>query len=233
MRTAVEKGLQKIVFLEHMEEGIQPLARRTWLTEQDFEDYFALGHRLQAKYAGLIDIGLGVECGYNPEHSGQIIDRLGRRSWDQIGISCHFMKVAGRAEHLNMFSRRSENIQFARQVGPEKILSYYFAALTEAVRLLPGTMLCHLDGALRYIPGIRLTESHYRQIDGLLQAVRDKKMVLEINSSGLAIRHEQFPNNRIIAMAKSYHIPLVLGSDAHKPEDVGRYFDRLGALLSG
>lgn len=232
MQAALEKGLRKIVFLEHMEEGIRPFAGRTWLTEEDFEDYFTEGRRLQSKYAGLLDIGLGVECGYNPEQSDKLIRRLGQRCWDQIGISCHFMKVSGMANHLNMFSRKSENIQLALQVGPEKILGYYFAALTEAVRLLPGTMLCHLDGALRYVPEIRLSESHYRQIDSLFQMVKERGMALEINSSGLAIRQEQFPNSRIIATAKSYGIPLVLGSDAHRPENVGRCFDRLAALFS-
>jgi histidinol-phosphatase (PHP family) len=97
--------------------------------------------------------------------------------------------------------------------------------LTEAVQRLPGTMLCHLDGALRFLPEIRLTEEHYMQIDTLLQAVREQNMAIEINSSGLAIRHEQFPNHRILAMAKAHGIPFILGSDAHKPEDVGRYFD--------
>jgi len=231
VQAALLKGLRKIVFLEHMEEGIQPLTGRSWLTEEDFGDYFTEGRRLQSKYAGHIDIGLGVECGYNSEYSDLLIKRLGQRRWDQIGISCHFMKIADRSKHLNMFSRRSENIQVALHIGPERILSSYFAALTEAVRLLPGTMLCHLDGALRYLPEIRLTESHYRQIDGLLQTIKRRGMALEINSSGLAIRQEQFPNSRIITMAKSYGIPLLLGSDAHRPEDVGRYFDRLAALF--
>jgi len=233
VQASVKRGLRKIVFLEHMEEGILPLSGRTWLSEEDFEKYFTEGLRLQSKYAGVINIGLGVECGYNHEYYDMLIARLGKRCWDQIGISCHFLKIPGLANHLNMFSRRKENIQLALQVGSETILSRYFAALGEAISHLPGTMLCHLDGALRYVPGALLTESHYRQIDSLLQTVKRRKMALEINSSGFAIRQEQFPNRRILSMATAYDIPLVFGSDAHKPGDVGRYFDRLTTLLPG
>ncbi len=73
-------------------------------------------------------------------------------------------------------------------------------------------MLCHLDGALRFLPEISLTEAHYMLIDKLLQAVSEKDMAIEINSSGFAIRQEQFPNRRILDHGKilrhSLHIRL-------------------------
>lgn len=90
-------------------------------------------------------------------------------------------------------------------------------------------MLCHLDAALRYLPEITLTDFHYTLIDQLFQTVHQNGLSVEINSSGLAIRQEQFPNKRILDMAKSYDIPFVFGSDAHKPGDVGRYFDIIGS----
>lgn len=229
--TAIQKGLNKIIFLEHMEEGIHHIQGKTWLSEDDFDVYFSEGQRLQSAYEGEIEIGLGVECGYNPDCCELLKTRLARRCWDQVGISCHFLKFAGIAHHLNMFSSKKENILLARQIGAEKILTRYFTALTEAVLCLPGTMLCHLDGALRFLPETGLTESHYCLIDNLLQAANEKKLAVEINSSGLPIRQEQFPNRRILTMAQSYNIPFIFGSDAHKPSDVGRYFNVLSSLL--
>jgi histidinol-phosphatase (PHP family) len=231
VQAAIQKNLQKIIFLEHMEEGISHFQGKTWLSEDDFDAYFAEGQRLQSAYAADIDIGLGVECGYNPDCWQLLNTRLGRRIWDQVGISCHFLKFAGIKHHLNIFSRKEENISLARQLGPEKILDRYFTMLTEAVQRLPGTLLCHLDGALRFLPEISLTKVHYMQIDTLLQAVSEKNMAIEINSSGFAIRQEQFPNRRILGMAKSYDIPFILGSDAHKPEDVGRYFNDINTTF--
>jgi histidinol-phosphatase (PHP family) len=66
----------------------------------------------------------------------------------------------------------------------------------------------------------------------LLQAVSERAMAVEINSSGFAIRQEQFPNRRILEMAQSYDIPFIFGSDAHKPSDVGRYYDSINSLFA-
>ena len=55
--SAIDKGLQEIIFLEHMEEGIR-FFKATWLSEKDFDCYFDEGHRLQQKYANQISIGL-------------------------------------------------------------------------------------------------------------------------------------------------------------------------------
>ena len=230
-KLAIRKGLKKIIFLEHMEEGICSLQGKTWLSEDDFDHYFSEGQRLSSEYGNIIDIGLGVECGYNPDCRDVLKTRLTKRNWQQIGISCHFQKIAGLNHHLNMFSSKTENILIARKIGTDTILNRYFADLTEAVCCLPGTMLCHLDGALRNVPGIFLTETHYALIDTLLQAVKDNRLAIEINTSGFAIRREQFPNRRILTMAHNYDIPFILGSDAHKPEDVGRYFAAINATL--
>lgn len=231
VQAGIANGLKKIIFLEHMEEGIRLLQNRTWLTEDEFDSYFDEGQRLQNKYLDEIEIGLGVECGYNPLASEKLKQRLADRKWDQVGISCHFLEITGLDHHLNMFSRIEENIQLARKLGPEQLLSRYFDTLIEAVQELPGSMLCHLDGPLRHLPELTLTGSHYKQIDQLLRLVAEHHMALELNSSGFTIRGEQFPREIILKMAKAYKIPFLCSSDAHKPDDVGNYFDRLAPLL--
>lgn len=230
VQAAISRGLRKIVFLEHLEEGIVTRAR-TWLAEEDFDRYFAEGDRLRQVYGSQLEIGLGVECGYNEEHGQALLARLGRRQWDRIGISCHFIKLPGVAEHLNMFSKRAENIDLARRFGPDKILDRYFALLLQAIRQLPGTVVCHLDAALRRLPEIALGDRHYPMIDELLRTVQEKGMALELNTSGLDMRGEPFPNKRILAMALARGIPLELGSDAHAPAEVGRHFAEMAGFI--
>lgn len=231
MCAALARGLTRLTFLEHLEEGISsPVV--TWLNEAAFDQYFTEGKRLRKLYQGHIEIGLGVECGYNPEAVEALRLRLGRRSWDCVGISCHFLKVATAPHHLNLFSRRRENLELARREGPERLLSRYFATLCEAVaELAAGTVLCHLDGALRHLPGLVLTEEHLAQIATLLDLVKQKELLLELNTSGFAIRGQPFPRQEIIAMARQRAIPFHLGSDAHQPEEVGRYFSEAYNLI--
>ena len=132
---------------------------------------------------------------------------------------------------LNLLSRQARNIQAIAETGREKVLDRYFATLTEAVLVLPGTVLCHLDAALRFQPELHLTQGHWQQINGLLDAIKARDMALEINTSGFAIRGNPFPAPAIIQMAIARDISLLAGSDAHRPADVGRDFDKIPALL--
>ncbi len=230
VQAAIRRGLRKIIFLEHMEEGILS-SYKTWLSEEDFDHYFGEGERLQELYGSRIEIGLGVECGYNAERADALRSRLARRRWDRIGISCHFLKLEGVAEHLNMFSRKAGNVELASRFDPEMLLDRYFHALHEAVHQLPGTFVCHLDGALRHVPKAVLTDGHYRLIDALLRTVKGKGMAIEVNTSGIPIRGEPFPTRRILTMALDHGIPLMLGSDAHSPAEVGRHFTDIARFI--
>ncbi len=227
---AIIKGLSGTDFLEHMEEGINAPAR-TWLTESDFDYYFGEGERLKKKYGEQLNIGLGVECGYNPACKDMLISRLKNRNWDEVGISCHFLKLEQREYHLNLFSRKKQNLQLAQRLGVTTLFDTYLTTLLEAVSFLPGTILCHLDGPLRSLPQPVLTDDQLQKIESILQIVMRKGMALEINSSGIRIRGEQFPSCQIMKRASSIGVPLVAGSDAHKPDDVGNGFNDLEQLL--
>jgi len=229
-RAALERGLAEIVFLEHLEEGIR-YRQLNWLTEEDFDYYQAEGRRLQALYTGRIRIKLGVEVGYNPRVVAKIRERLAARHWDRIGISYHYMPLDDQDEDLNMLTRVEDVIERARRYGTERILDKYFADLLDAVRLLPGTVLCHLDAALRYVGTPSLSEKQMTTVDTLLRLVKEKGMALEVNTSGLAIRGEAFPQMALLQKAVALGIPLVAGSDAHSPEQVGRFFQELPNVI--
>ncbi len=222
---AISRGLKKITFLEHLEQSIN-CSDTIWLTEDAFDRYFVEGKKLKKQYGNKIDIGLGVECGYNPEAKSEICDRLKQREWDAIGISCHFLKVEDQQHHLNLFSRKAENLEIAQKIGPKRLISQYFSTLTEAVLELPGTKVCHLDGVLRFLPNLEFLAEHQAQIDNLLKTMQKREIALEVNTSGFAIRQMQFPATSILKRAESLKIQLILGSDAHKPQDVGKFFNK-------
>jgi histidinol-phosphatase (PHP family) len=57
--------------------------------------------------------------------------------------------------------------------------------------------------------------------------MRQKNMALEVNTAGIAQRGEPYPARWIIDEAVALGIPLSAGSDAHRPEEVGRSFHLL------
>ena len=225
---AINRGLKKIVFLEHLEIGINYF-ESTWLSDADFDYYHTEGKRLQDKDQGTIAIGLGVEAGYNHRYLEEIRQRLARHTWDRIGISYHFLETD--SGHLNMVSRKQVNIDALEQFGVGNVINHYYQNLLEAVEKLPGQVLCHIDAVLRHHPRVLLTDKHYKGIDALLDAVAAKSMAIEVNTSGYTTKNEPYPSLAILKKAIARNIPLVAGSDAHRPEDVGRYFDRLPKLM--
>lgn len=228
VKSAISRGLHRIIFLEHVEKGID-YQETTWLTDTDLIYYREEGRRLQAEYEGQIELGLGIELGYNPEARAEIMAWLAEHDqvWDRIGISCHFLRLPETGRHLNLLSRKQENIALARRAGTDSLLERYFTTLIEGVELLPGNVLCHLDAALRFVDGLTFSDRHLALIDRLLRAVSQKGMALEVNSSGFRIRGEPFPRRFIIEKAVGLGIPLTAGSDAHRPQDVGNRFSDL------
>ena len=227
---ACDKGLKRLIFLEHFEAGIRYF-ETTWLTPADFEVYFATGRALQKKYAGRIDIGLGVEVGYNPEGVEETIAFLRHYEWDRIGLSYHFMGHEDR--HLNMLSRKAENMLEFSRLGVKGVVSAYLEGLRQAVSQLPVTVLCHLDAALRHHPEINFDAGHQQQMVSIVQELAARGIALEINTSGFDHRGKPYPPPWLIRQAADLGVNLVAGSDAHRPQEVGRYFDRLPLYLAG
>lgn len=221
---AIAKGLEELIFLEHLERGVR-YRESTWLSEEDFAAYHREGQRLRQAYADRLRIGIGVEVGYNPKQVPAILDFLKRYTWDRVGISFHYYEIKGR--HYNVVSRRKINLEPLGRQGVERVISEYFATLLEAIEILPGTVLCHLDAVLRHHPEVHFTAAHRHQITEIFQRMRDKGMALEVNTSGFAHRGEQYPVHALIDEAVALGVPLVAGSDAHRPSEVARFFERL------
>ncbi|MBU0481177.1 MAG: histidinol-phosphatase HisJ family protein [Proteobacteria bacterium] len=220
VRAGIAAGLTEMFFLEHLEIGINYF-EKTWLSEEDFDEYFREGRRLREKFADRIRIGLGVEVGYNPDEKQAILNVLAARNFDRVAVSYHFMKAGDR--HLNLVSRKHDNIEGLGRLGVAKVLTAYFETLQEAIGTVPAEMVCHLDAAMRYHPEIKLEASHHRQIEKILDLMAKKGVALEVNFSGCRMRGVVFPEPEIIRKAVKKGITLLAGSDAHVPEHVGQF----------
>ena len=229
VQAALERGLQNLIFLEHLEIGISYM-EPTWLTEEDFNYYLTEGHRLQQKYKGKLNIGLGVEVGYNPSRRQELLSFLKRFTWDRVGISYHFLEADGR--HYNMVSKKRENMEALGRLGVEQVVRSYLQGVFEAIDSLPGDVLCHLDAVLRHHPGVHFNREHCNLLERILERMAQNRMTLEINTSGFDLRGEPFPSRWLAALAAERGVTLVAGSDAHRPRDVGRHFDRLPGWLA-
>jgi len=228
VQAAVAAGLQKIIFLEHYETAIEYF-ESTWLTEEDFIYYHAEGKRLAEKYQGIIALGTGVEVGANPDHLQDAVDFLKRFKWDRIGLSYHYLQTD--LGHVNMVSRRPASIALMEKIGVENVAAAYFDGLKKALAVLPADVVCHLDAVMRHCPSFSFSENHFARTMEILTLMREKDVAIEVNTSGFALRCEPFPSLKLIKEAQRMGVRLVAGSDAHRPEHVGRYFELLPEML--
>lgn len=225
--TAIEKGLRSITFLEHLECGLS-YSPCIWLPPELFQRYFAEGEQLREKYADQITVRLGAEVGYNPGAVDKLLAMLDAFPFAHRGLSCHFFYDG--KEHLNMLSRRTDHIQKIADFGAEPILDAYFNNLIQGCQDIPCDKLCHLDAALRHNTPV-LTEYHYELIEELFTVMVEKNIALEVNTSGYELRPQPYPTLTLVQRAQQFGIPLIIGSDAHRPEQVGRYFERVQGEL--
>ncbi len=226
---ALTQGLQTMTFLEHMECGLR-YEHRIWLTPDLFKQYFDEGQQLQEQYADQIRIQLGVEIGYNATALDELLALLDKFPFEHRGLSCHFYDDG--KQDLNLLSHRLDHIQLLKELGSEKVLDTYFAHLIQACQCIPCDKLCHLDAALRHLPEVPLTAHQQHLIRNLLHVMKEKNIALEVNTSGYPLRSRPYPNYDIIQQALALDIPLILGSDAHHPNQVGRFFTQAQAELA-
>ena len=225
---AISKGLQSLTFLEHLECGLV-YDHRIWLTPELFREYFREGRRLQKKYADQITVRLGAEIGYNPVAVDELLAMLASFPFEHRGLSCHFYFDG--QEHLNMLSRRPEHIRKLQKIGPERVLDTYFNNLIQGCEHIPCDKLCHLDAALRHNTGVFLTDYHNELIERLFRVMLEKNIALEVNTSGYELRSQPYPALDLIKRAQKLGIPLIIGSDAHQPEQVGRFFEKSASFF--
>jgi histidinol-phosphatase (PHP family) len=229
VQAAVAAGLKKIIFLEHYETGIDYF-ESTWLTEADFVYYHGEGRRLAEKYQGIIAVGAGVEVGANPEHLPEAVNFLGKFNWERIGLSYHYLQTD--EGYVNMVSRRPASIALMEKIGVDNVAAAYFDGLEKALAVIPADVVCHLDAVMRHCPSFSFSENHFARTMEILTLMREKDVALEVNTSGFSLRGEPFPSLRLLREAQQMGVRLVAGSDAHRPEDVGRYFDWLPGLVA-
>jgi histidinol-phosphatase (PHP family) len=70
-------------------------------------------------------------------------------------------------------------------------------------------------------------------LEKTLEVVKHYNLVIEINTAGLRKPvKEIYPKKQILELAYKFDIPVTIGSDAHKPQEVGYEFTQVKELLS-
>ncbi len=193
----------------------------------------ALNH-LRAEYGNRVFIGRGIEVCYQPAMMDEILRHVEMHALDVVMLSVHFFE--GRALH--------ERDQW-EGVEPARATRKYLEGVLDAARLAldlkrrgrrPFDVLGHLDLVKRYTQryfGTYDVRACREIVEEILRTCVEADLVVELNTSTL---RQGLPEPSPAEWAVRRYAELggeamVLGSDAHRSEDVGAGLAAAAELL--
>lgn len=200
----------------------------------EIDNYITTTEKLKEKYKNDIIVRIGFEIDYfkNQEpllnnHLNQVKKRL-----DYILASIHILNFFdGRGAWGFDDSRFREDYEF---YGVDNVYMFYFKTLQKlnSSNEFDFDIIAHFDLPKKFNDIPKNEEAIYNETMKSLELIKKRDVVVEINTSGLRKEcKEQYPSTQIIQEMFSLDIPILLGSDAHKPSDVAWKFKKTVKML--
>lgn len=229
---AIELGFRKISLIEHfplppdMEKPptMWPVSMEIDLVEPYLVDSLAL----RAEFAGTIEVLVGFEWDYLPDHiewTREQMDKFGPVTQDGI-LSIHFLKGALIDETAEIFlSKVLPKVGGTLEDGYRE----YYRTLMDAVRADLGEFkprrIGHLN-LIRKFQKIHPAPGEYRdEISEIVREASSRGMQLDLNMSGIRRKYngEPYVPEWLVRKIASGELSIdcVFGSDAHSPDEVG------------
>ena len=215
-------GLEGLGFADHLPSRYLPdtLPLEEYaMAPEEISTYVAMVEETRERVPGLT-IKMGIEADYYPGALDEIKRLLALMDLDYVYGSVHVL--GDWCIDDDRYIHRYQGCDL------EALAQSYLDRLIEAVGTGLFDIVTHVDLFKKFGFKVHLPEESVRQ---LTQAIQDSGMAVEINSNGLRRPcREAFPSERLLKAFCQAGIPIVFGSDAHRPEDVGSRFEDTVAL---
>lgn len=226
-QAALEAGLGGIVFTDHI--PMPAWYDAPWRMRRDqLDEYVETVREVQAEYQGRLTVGLGLEADFHPGTEGWVEGILAAFEWDYVIGSVHYLGAWGfdNPEFVGEYERRDLGTLYR----------HYYALVEGAARSGLFDALGHLDLPKKF--------GHRDPDDGgtdprraalrALDTIAGLGLSLDYNTAGTRKPvAEAYPAPDLLQGAAARGIPFVLGSDAHRPGEVGRGFAQAAAVVAG
>lgn len=191
-----------------MPDGYWPSVR---MSDSEFDTYVAVVQRAANAYKGKLDVSLGLESEYFPGYEKWIENLHKRAPFDYILGAVHWQAK----EYLNKYE--TGTIENFRRT--------YFDQLAASAETGLYDCLAHPDLVKNYHPDSWCFAIIKNSVTAALDRIAKTGVAMELNTSGLNKSYSEMnPGNEMLKMMAERKIPIVLGSDAHKPVRVGEHF---------
>ncbi|WP_169090497.1 histidinol-phosphatase [Paenibacillus sp. PL91] len=187
------------------------------MAKSDFPTYIKEVLDLKREYHGKIEVLLGIEADFLPEHLDLYRSVIAAHPFDYVIGSVHEFAGIGIYD-----SEHWEGLTAARKLEVKNLFYDYIA---QSAKCGLYDILGHVDSLNRYFYGY--PELRTEAADVTLKAIAASDVAIEINSSD----NNWVPDGNFLERALHYGVKVTFGSDAHEPERVGEYFAAIGSHL--
>jgi histidinol-phosphatase (PHP family) len=213
VQAARRAGLLGIVVTDHspMPAWFDPQVRME-LEELPF--YHATLERVRAEASDFY-VGIGLEADFHPGTEYFVQRLLAQYDYDYVIGSVHYIGAwpFDNPRYMAEFEERDLR----------EVYRAYFKLVAQAARTGLFHAIGHLD--LPKVMGYRPPQGYADLAEEALEVIAGEGLALDVNTAGWRKKAaEIYPSPELLARARALGIPVVLGSDAHRPEDVAHRF---------
>ena len=229
VKAAMAAGLAAIAVTDHLHFYWLPAGAndpRLAMAAEELPRYVDAVLALKARYAGRVEVLLGIEADFVPGAEERLAALLAAYPFDVVLGSVHWLDgwwvdaPASRARYA------------AGQDEVDRIWARYAELAVAAARSGLFDVLAHLDLPKKF--GFRSTRPFAGRQDEVVAAVAEAGCAVEVSSAGRRKPvGEDYPAPGLVAALAGAGVPFVLSSDAHSPGEVAFGFAELAATLRG
>ena len=236
IKVAIEKNLNEIGISDHFPLGailddpqFKEIIKSTSMEVIEFPDYIKEIKRLKEKYRNKLKIRISTEVNFATP--GRALTRQKKvlepfmDDYDYLLGAIHEIKWH-ESPIIIMDPRQGSDA--LKTYGIEKINLEYINKLRKLVDTDFFDVIAHFDNQrILFRPNMpNYSKKSWDKLLELLDKIKNKGMAIEINTSGnLKGIGSQFPSNKIVKEIIQRDIPIMLGSDAHRPGYIGYRFE--------
>ena len=201
---AIDRGLVTLGFSDHTPhlypEGYVSSVR---MTPEQLPEYAESVRRLRAKYANNIQVLLGAEVEYFPAMFSDTLGMLRDNGIEYMLLGQHHIGNELGEPHC------------AKPTEDEKILQRYCDQVIAGMETGLFTYLAHPD-FIHFTGNDKTYEKHMRRV---CRTAKECGIPLEVNMLGLR-QSRHYPCEKFFRLVAEENCPVVIGSEAHAPEQV-------------
>lgn len=167
-----------------------------------------------------VQVRFGLEVDYFPTKEEEIRKAIEYFPVDYVIGSIHFIGEWNYDTDKSLYGKWSN----------DELYKMYFELVQKAAKSGLFDVMGHLDLIKKFSIWPESDQTHL--YEETLKIIKEADVVIELNTSGIDRPCNEFlPNKKILELAAKIGVPVTLGSDAHRPEQVARHFESAVELL--